>query len=738
VAVKTTAHSWTLDRRDFIICGLATGGLAIGLAAAPVSAQTLQLNEPTNPELKDLLLNQGVFDIWLSVGPDESIVVKVANSEMGQGVMTALPMILAEELDADWANVRAELSPTADIYFMPGDIGGGNRQMAGNSYSISRRYLQMRYAGAMAREMLIAAAASRWKVATDQCRTQAGYVLHPEGEIRLGYGEVATQAAALTLPTSPRLKEASNFKIIGRSLPRLDIPDKVMGKAVYGIDIAWDGLLVAAIRRSPVFGGKIKSINASVAEKMPGVQAVLALEDSVAVVAERYWQAAAALQQVQIVFGSPDGPLLNSPSIERLSRDSLDRNGKVMLSVGNWDRAAKGANLIAADYYSPLMTHVCLEPPNCTIDLGQKYCNVWIGTQENTLFQKKVAELTGLPLDRITIHVPYLGGGFGRRTEAHAELVQAVEIAKRIRRPVKLIWSREEDIQQGYYRLPAAVRMTAVLDDAGRPAALKAVVATPSLIEGFYSGIKLPGGDPTSVYALAERIIYAIPDRHTETVQTDIAPIPTGPFRGVGYSANVFALESFIDELAEKAGQDPFAYRRRMLAHWPQALAVLERAAALAGWDRLPVGQHAGLAVHEIEETVLAIVVVIAPGEEVLPRILRVVAAIDCGRAINPDGVRAQVEGSILMGLSSALFEEIHLRQGAVVEHQLGDGEGLYRILSMAEAPKIEVTLVASNAPPAGVGECGVPGTGAALANALYRMTGKRLRTMPFAPQLAD
>jgi isoquinoline 1-oxidoreductase subunit beta len=733
-----TAPSWTLDRRGFLIYGVATGGLAIGLAAAPVLALAVQAEEPTNPALKDLLLNQGVFDVWLSVEPDESIVVKVGNSEMGQGVMTALPMILAEELDADWANVRAELSPTADIYFMPGDIGGGNRQMTGTSYSISRRYLQMRYAGAMAREMLIAAAASRWKVAAEQCRTQTGYVLHPDGETRLGYGEVATQAAGLKPPTSPKLKEASDFKIIGRSLPRLDIPYKVTGKAVYGIDIAWDGLLVAAVRRSPVFGGKIKSINAAVAEKMPGVKAVLALEDSVAVVAERYWQAAAALEQVQSVFSSPVASLLDSPAIERLSRDSLDRNGKVMLSVGNWDRAAKGANLAAADYYTPILTHVCLEPPNCTVDLRQDECNVWIGSQENTLFQKKVAELTGLPLDRINIHVPYLGGGFGRRTEAHAELVQAVEIAKRVKRPVKLIWSREEDIQQGYYRLPAAVRITAVLDDAGWPVAIKAVVATPSLIEGFYSGVKLPGGDPTSVYALTERMIYAIPVQHTETVQTEMKPIPTGPFRGVGYSANVFAIESFIDELAAKAGQDPLAYRRRMLAHRPQALAVLEQAAALAGWDRLPDGHHAGLAVHEIDGAVIAIVVVIAPGVKVLPRIIRVVAAVDCGRAINPDGVRAQVEGSILMGLSSALFEEIHLRQGAVVEHQLGDGEGLYRIFSMAEAPKIDVALLPSNAPPTGVGECGVPGAGAALANALYQMTGKRLRTMPFAPQLAD
>jgi isoquinoline 1-oxidoreductase beta subunit len=656
----------------------------------------------------------GGFSAFLSIDAEGIVTVQVPHLEMGQGVATSLPMLMAEELDADWRKVRFALAPAGEAFKRP----GGKRQMTGAALSITERFLPMRQAGAAARDMLLRAAATRWGVAVAACGTEPGFVLHAATGRRLAYGEVAAEAARLAPPGDPPLKDPAQFRLIGRSARSLDAAMKVNGSATYGMDFRLPGMLCAAIRRSPAHGGRAVL---PPGPPPPGVHAILPIPDGVAVVAETHWRAKRALAALEI--GWEGGAVFDEATLERDLRAGLDRPGVEMRQDG--DAAAHDGATIAADFYAPLLHHACMEVPNCTARIADGHCEVWVGTQEQSYARTLAAEVAGLPEDRVTLHTMLAGGGFGRRYERD-EIVQAVMLARALGRPVQVLWSREEDFAQGYYRPAAATRLAARLDAQGYPVALLARTCTASLLSRAFPQFFRDGKDGTSTYGLKE-IAYAIPNLRVEFVLAE-APRPLGFMRAVSYQNNVAAVELFTDLLAKRAGIDPVAYRRHLLRDAPRMLAVLERVAAMSGWGgALPPGHARGVAVHECDGAHVAQVaeVSLTARREIV--VHRVFAAVDCGRVIHPDHARAQMEGGILYGLSNALREAITVRDGIVQESNFD----AYPVLRLAEAPAIEVALIDSAAHPVGLGEAGVPGAGAAVANALAALTGDFASRMP-------
>lgn len=720
-----------VSRRTFLKTGAAVGvGLTIAVelqsCAGPRAPAT---DAPFAP------------NAWLRIRPDGTVTVVVDRSEMGQGISTGLPMLVAEELDADWSTVKWEQAPAGEIYKNPGFPG--NAQGTGGSSSIRVAWVPLREAGARARMMLVAAAAARWSVSADSCRTEKGRVFHDASGRSLGYGELAVEAGKLPVPEKVTLKSAKDFRIIGRTTARLDLAEKVNGTAQFGQDPRVAGMLVAAVARCPVFGGKLKDFDPVKARQAPGVRFVVKIDSGVAVVAENFHQARQARDLLQITWDEGPSAELDSDHIRaRLKAAAEGTEAKVVRKEGAGSGGTPGATPLDAVYELPYLAHACMEPMGAAADVQADHCTVWAPTQ----FQwgdsmgaggceGVAAKYGGVSRNRVTVHTTQLGGGFGRKFELDF-VIDAVQISKAIGKPVRVSWTREDDTQHDYYRPASYHLLRASVSADGSPVSWYHRIATGSIMRRFIPGfvpdwvaskmgILRDGADPSSTEG-AYDLPYAFPDLQVEDAMVE-AGVPIGFWRSVGHSHTAFVTECFLDEVAHAAGKDPVAFRQALLAGAPRHLAVLNLAAEKAGWGTpLPAGRGRGVAVHEsFGSWVAQVAEVSVEGGKV--RVHRVVCAVDCGTAVNPGQIEAQMQSAIVYGLSAALYGEITIKKGRVVQSNFFD----YPVLRMNEMPVVEVYLVDSQDVPGGVGEPGTPPIAPAVVNAIFAATGTRLRKLP-------
>ena len=663
---------------------------------------------------------------WVVVRPDDTIVIRYARSEMGQGSSTAAPMMVAEELECDWKQVRMEFaSPNEHIRRKR---VWGNMISAG-SFTIRTSQDYLRKAGAGAREMLVAAAAQRWGVAPSDCTAALGAVTHAPSGRRLTYGQVADAAARLEPPKTVKLKDPKDWKIIGKPMARFDIPDTVMARQRFGIDVQLPGLVYAAVVQSPVFGGKVKSVDAAKLQGQRGFIKVVPIEGGVAVVADNWWRAKEMAARLPIEWDDGGNRGVNSASIVEYLRAGFEQTGlPVARKKGDVDQAFKTAGkTIEAEYYTPYLAHATLEPQVCTALVKDGRVEVWAPTQnaEGTLMV--AAATAGVAPENVEVHRMHVGGGFGRRASGQDFTRQSVTIAKAMEgTPVKMLWTREEDTQHDYYRPVALYRLRASLDAGGNPSGWTTRIAAPSI---FATLLKVPlkdGIDDSAVEGFSD-FPYDIPNQRMEYAQRN-THVPVGFWRGVGHSQNPFARECFIDELAHAAGKDPYEFRRTLLAHEPRPLGVLDAAARAAGWSRpLPAGVFRGIAVTEPYGSYTAAVMEVSVSDEGVLKVHRIVCAVDCGHVVNPDTVIAQAQGSLIFGLSAALYGEVTIKDGRTEQSNFSD----YPMLRMAETPKIEVVLVPTGGFWGGMGEPALAPLAPALGNAVFAATGKRIRSLP-------
>jgi len=682
----------TINRREFLETGVAAGAsLLIGFH---LPAFDRGAAKPFKP------------NAWIEIRPDGVVTIWTGRSEMGQGVKTAMPMIVAEELEADWTRVQVAQADADPAY---GD------QFTVGSRSVRSGFEPLRQAGAAAREMLVGAAALTWKVPREACRARNGMVEHVATGRRLGYGDLATLAATLPVPADPPLKPSAEFRILGTRVPRVDTPDKVDGTAVFGLDVRVPGMVYATVARCPVFGGRVKSFDPAPALAVPGVQRVVQISSGVAVVADRTWAAFAGKQAIKIEWDEGKAAQWSSDGIWRAFAAAAERSGEVVRTVGDVDAGLQGAaRTVEATYQAPYLAHACMEPMNCTAQLRGNRCEIWAPTQNPQGIERAAAKLTGLPVEAITVHVTYLGGGFGRRGGPMDYATEAVELAKQIAAPVQVVWTREDDIQNAVYRPATYNVLRGGLDARGAPLA-------------WSHRLVGPEGGSFLLTRGADELIYPVPHFRLERVIEDPG-VPVAPWRGVGPSQNGWVVESFVDELAHAAGKDPYAYRRELVAGHPRLVQVLDLAAERAGWSSAPpAGRARGIALWQFGDTFLAQVAEVSVAGDGAVRVHRVVCAMDCGVVVNPAGVEAQVQSAIIYGLTAALYGEITIDRGRVTQSNFTD----YRMLGLAECPELEVHLVRSDAAPGGVGEAGLPPIAPAVCNAIFAGTGKRIRKLP-------
>jgi CO/xanthine dehydrogenase Mo-binding subunit len=696
-----------LDRRDFIKLGAVAGtGLLLGVR--------LPERRSDGSGTRAATFEPNAF---LRIDPNGDVTIWLARSDMGQGVRTSLPMIVADELDADWSRVRVV---QADAH--PAKYG---RMMTVGSTSVrGGAWMPLRQAGATARAMLVAAAASRWRVGAAECRTENGRVIHTATNRSAGYGELAQSAAALPVPARPTLKDPSQFKLIGTRVPLLDMRDKVSGGANFGADIRVPGMLFATVVHAPVFGGKVASFDATKARAVKGVRDVVQVSSGVAVVADNTWSALKGARGLVVTWDN--GAFgMSSADIFRDFARLAERPGMVAAHKGDADAAlANAARRVEATYEAPYLAHATMEPMNCTADVRKDRCEIWVPTQNPQGTQSATARLTGLTTDAVTVHVTYLGCGWGRRSRTDF-VEDAVETSMKVGAPVQMLWTREEDMQHDFYRPAAYVKLEGGVDATKRASALRARVVAQPISGGGRDRV-----DGPAVAGIAD-MRYAIENVHIEYCRADVA-VPVGYWRSVGPSQNTFILESFVDEMAHAAGRDPFEFRREMLVDEPRVKRVLEVAAKESGWGTpLPAGRARGIAVVEDKGGRVAEVAEVSL-ENGRVRVHKVTCAADCGRVIHPGIVEAQMSGSIIGGLSAALYGEITIENGRVKQGNFND----YRMLRIDEAPEIRVHIVPSQEDPGGVGEPGVPPIAPAVANALFSLTGVRIRRLPIRPEL--
>jgi isoquinoline 1-oxidoreductase beta subunit len=640
---------------------------------------------------------------WVTIAADGTPVLTIERSEMGQGVNTALAMLIAEELDVPLESVRTRFAEVDAAYDNP-VIG---MQITVGSMSVRNGWLRLRRAGADARARLMAAAALRWGVTTDDCRTCAGTVHHDGSGRTAGYGELPAEAAALPPLESPPLRDREQFTILGRPTARLEIPDHMAGRTVFGMDVRLPGMLYATMLFPPAFASRALHVDASAAKEIAGVRHVFAVAGGVAVVADDLWTAMRGREAVAVTW-SEGKTELSSPDIHARLLAALERRGTIERNVGDAQRALTAAPaVVEAVYDTPYVAHAPIEPINATVRIAGGRCEVWVPTQGQTMARAAAARAAGLPIAAVEVHTTFIGGGFGRRSVPDF-VSEAVRIAKRVAAPVQLVWTRADDLQHDRFRPTGATRLRAALDDGGKPSALSLRIAGPKLA---FEGITIP---------------YAIPSIRVECVEDDPG-VPTGYWRSVGSSQNAFAIEGFIDELAHAAGADPVDFRLRLLESSPRHRAVLERAAAEAGWGRPLDGRARGAAVYYAHGGWAAQIAEVSVDANGRIRVHRVVCAVDCGFAVNPDTLAAQIEGGIAFGLTAALKSKITLDHGRVEQTGFRD----YPLLTIAEMPLVEVHVVASGEDPTGAGECGVPPIAPAVANAVFAATGRRLRSLP-------
>jgi len=662
---------------------------------------------------------------FVRIAPDDSVTVLLAHSEMGQGIWTCLAMLIAEELDCDWTKVRVEHAPSAPAYAHP--LFG--MMATGGSTSTRAEFERYRQVGAMARDMLVRAAAAKWKTDAKTLRTGNGFVIM--GKERLAYGKLAEAAQQLPPPEKVALKDRKNWKLIGKATRRLDTPEKITGKAKFGMDVQFPGLKTALVARPPVFGGKVKTFDASKAKAVPGVEQVLQIPSGVAVVATNFWSAKQGRDELKVEWDSGPGANLDSDALMASYRAQARSPGAPVVKAGEPDAAlASAAKRLEAEYDVPFLAHATMEPLNCTVKIENGGCEVWTGTQFQTIEQMTAAAITGLPPGKVQVHTPFLGGGFGRRGDPRGAFVaEAVHVAKAAAVPVKTVWTREDDIKGGLYRPMFLHRVEVGVNDKGMPLAWKHTIVGQSIMSGtpFERMIK-NGIDPTSVEGVSDSpYLDAVPARHV-SLHTTKNPVPIHFWRSVGNTHTAFAMESMIDELAWNAGQDPLAFRLTLLKDKPRFARALKAAADKAGWGKpLPSGRARGLAVHESFGSIVAEVAEVSVDSEKSIHVHKVSCAIDCGLAVNPLAVEAQVQGAVAYGLSAVLYSEVTLRKGQVEQSNFHD----YRVARMADMPEVTVQILESDARMGGVGEPGTPPIAPAVANAVYALTRKRLRSLP-------
>lgn len=694
-----SASATKMDRRGFLGAGAAAaGGLLLRFA---LPAKSLAA-EPLPPSAR--------LSAFIHIGSDDAVTFYIHKAEMGQGTVTSLSMLLAEELECDWKKIRTEF-PGVDPSFGP-------MQGVFGSMSIRTSWDPLRKAGASAREMLREAAAQKWGVDKSQCRAENGFILNGAGE-RLSYGSLADAAGKLAPPATVALKDPSNFRLIGTSPHRLDTPSKVDGSAKFGIDVRLPGMLYAVVQRCPVFGGKVASFDAAKARAVPGVKDVLPISNGVAVLADNTWSAMQGKRVLSVQWDEGAMAQTSSQSIREMMMDLVAKPGAIARKEGEGAAAlSNGAKTLQAVYEAPYLAHAPMEPLNCVAHVRPNSCEVWASTQIQTSALQIAAKITGLLPKNIQVHTMYLGGGFGRRG-ASDYIGEAVEIAKQVSAPVKLTWSREDDLQHDFYRPASYTTFSAALDADGWPVALTSRVACPS-----FGGLR-NGVDRTGVEGISD-ILYAIPNLQVE-YHAPAAGIPVSYWRSVGYSQNTYFLESFLDEIAGAGGKDPLELRRRLLQKSPRLLGALELAAEKAGYGKpLPAGHFQGIALANNIGSFTAQVAQVSMTAGQL-KVHRVVCAVDCGHVVNPAGVAQQIQSGIVYGLTAALKGSITIERGRVVQQNFSD----YDVLRINEMPVVEVYTVPSLMAPGGIGEAGTPPIAPAVLNAVFAATGKRVRSLP-------
>jgi isoquinoline 1-oxidoreductase beta subunit len=710
-----------MTRRDFL--KLAAGGTGLTLAASvsPFGVRLLSAADMKGRAAFSL-------NVWLQVAPDNMVTVVVNKSEMGQGVYTSLPMIVADELDADMKQVRFVAAPAGAAFNDP--VWG--MQGTGGSTSVRHMHDTLRKAGAAAREMLVAAAAKTWGVSPAECETAPGLVKNRVNGQTLTFGQLSAKAAELPVPQNPTLKKQSELRYIGKSLPRLDTQDKVQGTASFGIDTFVPDMVYAAVERPPAYGAKLLSHDRDSAKKVKGVREVVAVGGGMAVCADTIDAAWAGRKALQAKWDGGTSPDLSTKTLESQFLGALKQKGVAAKKQGDVAGVLeKSARKLEATYLLPYLAHITMEPMNCTASVRPDGCDVWIPTQNQTGVHQAAVKITGLKPEQVKVHTTYLGGGFGRRFEVDVA-VEALQISKAAGRPVKLVWSREEDMRNDFYRPMNACTINGGLDDRGSMIAWSHKIVCPSVFARALPAMMKGDVDPAAVEGV-EDMEYEIPNLDVEYVRIE-TPVPVGFWRSVGHSHNAFTVESFIDELARAARRDPLEFRLAHLRNHQRARRVLEAAAEMAGWGTPPqIGQARGIAWHFSFGSYVAQVAEVSVDRDYgTIKVHKVFCAVDCGSVINPDNVAAQMEGGIIMGLSAALKEGISFAKGGVESENYFNQD----ILRMSEAPEIEVKIVTSGDPLGGIGEPGVPPIAPAVANAVFAATGVRLRRLPMKRQM--
>ncbi|WP_437720161.1 molybdopterin cofactor-binding domain-containing protein [Sorangium sp. So ce861] len=707
----------SVSRRDFlqVAAGSAAGLLLSfyvpqGVRAAPKAAQP----QPLSP------------NAFVRIGTDESVTVVLAHSEMGQGIWTGLAMLIAEELECDWSKVRSEHAPAAPVYGHP----VMHFQMTGGSTSTNGEFDRYRTVGAMAKDMLVRAAAARWKVAPAACVAAKGIITH--GKNQLTYGQLAEEAMKLTPPAKVKLKDPKDWKLIGTLVRRIDTPEKITGKAQFGIDVQFPGLRTAVVLRPPAFGAKLAKYDAADALKVPGVEKVVPTANGVAVIAAHFWAAKLGRDALRAEWTKPEGGGADSARLLDEFRAQARKPGPVAHQVGKVEDALAAAkSRIEAEYDVPYLAHAPMEPLNCTVKIDGDRCEIWTGTQFQTGDQMAAAKILGTTPEKVQIHTTFLGGGFGRRASPVADFVgEAVIVAKAAGVPVKVVWTREDDMRGGYYRPAYVHRVQVGVDGRGMPAAWDHMIVGQSIVAGtpLESLVVKNGIDHTSVEGVGDSPYLAGMPALRVSLHSPRTPVTVLWWRSVGNTHTAFAMESIVDELAHAAGQDPLAYRLELLKNKPRHANALKVAAEKAGWGTAPPpGRARGLAMHESFGSIVAEVAEISI-EKGRIRVHSVTCSVDCGTAVNPLGIEAQVQGSVAFGLTAALYGKLNIVEGQVQESNFHD----YPMLRMADMPRIAVHIIPSKATMGGIGEPATAPIAPAVANAVFALTKQRLRSLPF------
>ena len=706
-----------ITRRDF----LKKSSLVIAIAAVP--GKSGLFNASPVMATADIPFKPNAF---LEIAADESITVWVGQTNLGQGTHTGIPMIIAEELDAAWENVQVKMALAADPFKSP----VWHIQATGGSSSIRHRWDLLRKAGAAARQMLIEAAAEQWKISVKQCITKDGKVIHPDGR-SLSFAQLTEAAGKRSVPENPSLKDPKDYRIIGTLKARMDIPDKVMGKTIFGFDFSMPGMCTAVVARSPRYGATPASYDEKAAMAVKGVIKVASLRNRIAVCAETAFEAMKGRDALKIKWSEGSHPDLNNDSLDTMFKEHLEKPGAVAKASGDVDKAmAEATRTVEQSYTLPYISHAQAEPVNCTAHVEKERCRIWVPTQGQTVTQMVASQITGLPVDKIEVMTLPAGGGFGLRGEPDS-VVDSVLLSKMLNRPVKVIWTREDDFSNDYFRPASQCKIKAGLDSSGRITAWSHTIAAPSVMSRLMPAAVENGIDSDAVSGVVD-MVYSLPNLHVKYVLIQ-SPIPVGWWRSVGYSVNTFTVESFMDELADAAGKDPVQFRLDHMEKNARPYKVLSLLAEKAGWGSVaPEGRARGVAVASCFESFAAHMAEVSVSEKGKITVHKVVCALDCGIAVYPDAIRAQAEAGVIMGMSVAFYEKVRFENGGVKTANYDQ----YPVLTMSEVPEIDVYITKSTHPPGGVGEPVFPSVAPAVANAVFKATGVRLRELPFKTEL--